>query len=98
MVVSGIEALPTTLLYEIRFEKRWAHDVFSLKAGQLAADGEVFNTKYTDVFTNASLGWPAITSLNLPRWRAFPSPSAVGARAAWNVNDAISLLRRGLQR
>src|SRR5437879_6411978 len=52
-VVSGIEALPTTRLYEAYFEKKWGSNVVSLKAGQLAADSEFFNTKYTDVLTNA---------------------------------------------
>jgi porin len=56
--VSGIEAQPTTRLYEIWFEKKW--NKVALRAGQLAADTEFFNSKYTDVFTNASLGWPAV--------------------------------------
>jgi porin len=71
-VVSGIEALPTTRLYEAYFEKKWGSNVVSLKAGQLAADSEFFNTKYTDVLTNASMGWPAITSVDLPS--GGPSP------------------------
>jgi porin len=45
--------LPTTRLYEAYFERRWGNNVVSLKAGQLAADSEFFNTKYTDVLTNA---------------------------------------------
>ena len=63
--MSGIEALPTTRLYEIWFEKKWG-DKIALRAGQLAADTEFMTAKYTDVFTNASLGWPAGLSLNLP--------------------------------
>src|SRR6195952_5784132 len=61
LVASGIEALPSTRLYEAYFEKQWGGKRISLKVGQLAADSEFFNTKYTDVFTNASTGWPAIT-------------------------------------
>jgi porin len=71
-VVSGIEALPSTRLYEAYFEKKWGNNAVSLKAGQLAADSEFFNTKYTDVHTNASMGWPAITSVDLPS--GGPSP------------------------
>jgi len=63
--VSGIEALPTTRLCEIWFEKKWG-DKIALRAGQLAADTEFITAKYTDVFTNASLGWPAGLSLDLP--------------------------------
>jgi porin len=48
-VVSGIEALPSTRLYEAYFEKQWGNKRVSVKAGQLAADSDFFNTKYTDV-------------------------------------------------
>ncbi|XIA63239.1 carbohydrate porin [Bradyrhizobium sp. TZ2] len=41
-VVSGIEALPTTRLYEAKFEKQWGAKLVSLKLGQLAADSELF--------------------------------------------------------
>jgi porin len=58
-------SLPTTRLYEIWFEKKWG-DKIALRAGQLAADTEFITAKYTDVFTNASLGWPAGLSLDLP--------------------------------
>jgi porin len=46
--VSGIEAQPTTRLYEIWLEKKWGEKV-ALRAGQLAADTEFINSKYTDV-------------------------------------------------
>ncbi len=54
MVASGIEALPTTRLYEIWLEQKWGTKL-ALRAGQLAADTEFMTAKYTDVFTNASL-------------------------------------------
>lgn len=92
MVVSGIEALPTTRLYEAYFEKKWDRGRASVKAGQLAADSEFFNTKYTDVLTNASMGWPAITSLDLASGGPSPPLAALGARALINVNDNFSVL------
>src|SRR4030081_710793 len=91
-VVSGIEALPTTRLYEAYFEKKWGNNVVSLKAGQLAADSEFFNTKYTDVLTNSSMGWPAITSVDLPSGGPSPPLAAVGARLLVNVGDNLSAL------
>src|SRR6478736_2843904 len=91
-VVSGIEALPATRLYEAYFEKQWGAKRISLKVGQLAADSEFFNTKYTDVFTNASMGWPAITSLNLPSGGPSPPLAAMGARLLVNVTDQLSVL------
>jgi porin len=92
MIVSGIEALPATRLYEIWFEQKWGNNLASLKAGQIAADSEFFNTKYTDVFTNASMGWPAITSINLPSGGPSPPLAALGARLAVNVNESLTIL------
>lgn len=91
MVVSGIEALSTTRLYEAYFERKWGSRL-SIKAGQLAADSEFFNTKYTDVLTNASMGWPAITSLDLLSGGPSPPLAALGARALVNVTDNLSVL------
>lgn len=91
-VVSGIEALPSTRLYEAYFEKKWGNNAVSLKAGQLAADSEFFNTKYTDVQTNASMGWPAITSVDLPSGGPSPPLAALGARLLVNVSDSVSIL------
>src|SRR5467141_2995622 len=63
-----------------------------VKGGQLAADSEFFNTKYTDVLTNASLGWPAITSVDLPAGGPSPPLAAVGARLSAKLNDNVTLL------
>ena len=86
LVASGIEALPSTRLYEMWFERKWG-TTLALRAGQLAADTEFMNAKYTDVFTNASLGWPAITSINLPSGGPSPPLAALGARIRANVTD-----------
>ncbi|HEX3727392.1 MAG TPA: carbohydrate porin [Pirellulales bacterium] len=92
LVVSGIEALPTSRLYEAYFEKKWGNNQVSLKAGQLAVDSEFFNTKYTDELTNASMGWPAITSLDLLSGGPSPPLAAVGARLLVNIGSSWSVL------
>jgi porin len=92
MVVSGVEALPSTRLYEIWFEQKWGKDQVSLKAGQLAADSEFFTTQYSNVFTNASMGWPAIASVNLPSGGPSPPLASLGARLRVNVTDNFTLL------
>ena len=86
LIVSGIEALPSTRLYEIWFERKWG-DTLSLRAGQLAADTEFINAKYTDVFTNSSLGWPAIAAVNLPSGGPSPPLAALGARLRANLSN-----------
>ena len=74
------------------FREAVGQQASSLKAGQLAADSEFFNTKYTDVLTNASMGWPAITSTNLPSGGPSPPLAAMGARVLINVTEQLSLL------
>jgi porin len=91
-VVSGIEALPTVRLYEAYFEQKFFHDKWSIRAGQLAADSEFIASKYTDVFTNASLGWPAITSVDLPAGGPSPPLAAVGARLSAKLSDNVTFL------
>jgi porin len=91
-VVSGIEALPTVRLYEAYFEQKFFNDKWSVRAGQLAADSEFIASKYTDVFTNASLGWPAITTVDLPAGGPSPPLAAVGARLSAKLSDSITVL------
>jgi porin len=91
MVVSGIEALPTTRLYEIWFEQKWGTKL-ALRAGQLAADTEFMTSKYTDVFTNASLGWPVGLSLDMPSGGPSPPLAAMGTRVRADVSDNLSLI------
>lgn len=92
MVTSGIEALPSVRLYEAYFEQKFLHDKWSIRFGQLAADSEFLATKYTDVFTNASLGWPAITSVDLPAGGPSPPLAAMGVRLYGKLTDDITLL------
>jgi len=91
MDVSGIEALPSTRLYESWFERKWGTKL-AIRAGQLAADTEFMTAKYTEVFTNASLGWPAGLSLNLPSGGPSPPLAAVGARLRADITDNLTLL------
>jgi porin len=91
MDVSGIEALPSTRLYEAWSERKWGTKL-ALRAGQLAADTEFMTAKYTDVFTNASLGWPAGLSLNLPSGGPSPPLAAVGARLRAEITDNLTVL------
>lgn len=91
MDVSGIEALPSTRLYEIWFEQKWGTKL-ALRAGQLAADSEFATSKYTDVFTNASLGWPAIFALDMPSGGPSPPLAALGTRLRADISDHLTLL------
>jgi porin len=91
LVVSGIEALPTTRLYEIWFEQKWGTKL-AWRAGQLAADTEFMTAKYTDVFTNASLGWPAGFSLDMQSGGPSPPLATMGTRLRADLSDNLTLV------
>ena len=65
-VVSGIEALPSTRLYELWVEQKLLDGKAALRAGQLAADTEFFVSQTASVFVNSTFGWPDFTAANLP--------------------------------
>src|SRR5690348_3055976 len=92
LLVSSIEALATTRLYEAWFEQKWSNDKYSVRAGQLAADAEFITSKYTDVFVNATYGWPAITATNMPSGGPSPPLAAMGARFKAELDQNVTVL------
>ena len=65
-VASGIEALPSTRLFELWIEQRLLGDKVAIRAGQLAADTEFVVSRYASVFVNATFGFPEILAADLP--------------------------------
>jgi porin len=80
-----------TECHEAREIPEWGTKV-ALRAGQLAADTEFMTAKYTDVFTNASLGWPSGLSLNMPSGGPSPPLAALGTRLRADVTDYLTLI------
>ncbi len=69
--VSGIEATPSTRLYEAWFEQDLAADqadagMLLARLGQLAADREFFVSQTATLFFNSTFGWPASFNNDLP--------------------------------
>jgi porin len=92
MLVSGIEALATTRLYEAWLEQKFAGDRYSIRAGQLAADAEFITSRYTDAFINSTYGWPAMFGTNMPSGGPSPPLAAVGARLKAELNRNVTVL------
>src|ERR1700754_3238946 len=72
MLVSGIEALPATRLYELWVEQKLLGGKLAIRVGQQASDIEFIDSNYDDLFVNSALGWPGMTGINLPS--GGPSP------------------------
>jgi porin len=92
MTASGIEALPSTRLYELWLEQKLFNDKVAVRVGQLAADTEFLVSQYATLFVNATFGWPAITGINLPSGGPAYPLATPAARVKWSPTDEFSLL------
>ncbi len=90
MLVSGVEALPATRLYELWIEQSLFDGKLLVKVGQQASDVEFIDSKYDDIFTNSALGWPGITGINLLAGGPSPPLAVPGVRVKAQVSDNIT--------
>ncbi|WP_443192832.1 carbohydrate porin [Methylobacterium sp. NMS14P] len=65
-VVSELEALPSTRLYELWVEQQLLDGQLTIKLGQVAADTEFLVSQTATLFINSTFGWPTLTGTNLP--------------------------------
>ncbi|TXN00395.1 carbohydrate porin [Methylobacterium sp. WL64] len=65
-VVSELEALPSTRLYELWVEQQLFEGQLGIKVGQVAADTEFLVSQTATLFINSTFGWPTIAGTNLP--------------------------------
>ncbi len=90
MLVSNIEALPSTRLYEVWIEQSLWNNKIAIRVGQQAADVEFFDSLYDDIFINSSVGWPAILGINLPSGGPSPPLAVPGIRIKAQLSDPIT--------
>jgi porin len=64
--VSGLEATPSTKLYDLWFEQQLFDGKASLRFGQEGANDELMLAAYAGVFLNSSFGFPPLLALDLP--------------------------------
>lgn len=90
MLVSNIEALTSTRLYELWIEQSLLNNRIAIRVGQQAADVEFFDSLYDDIFINSSVGWPAILGINLPSGGPSPPLAVPGIRLKAQLSDPIT--------
>ena len=91
LVVSGIEAIPTTRLYEIWFEQKWGTKL-ALRAGQLAADTEFMTAEIFRRLHQCFAGMAGVLSQNLPSGGPSPPLATMGTRLRADVSDHLTLI------
>ena len=92
MTTSYIEALPTTRLSELWLEEQLIDKTLSVRIGQLAADTEFNTSTYANQFINATFGWPAIFSVDLPSGGPAYPFAALGVRVKFDPDKNVSVL------
>jgi porin len=90
MLVSGVEALPATRLYEFWIEQKLAGGKLAVRVGQQASDIEFIDSSYDDIFVNSALGWPGHAGINLPSGGPSPPLSVMGIRLKAELSDRIT--------
>lgn len=91
LTISGIEALPSSRLYELWFEQKLFDDQLGLKIGQLAADTEFAVTQTGTVFVNSTFGWHNNMAVVIPSGGPIYPLAVPGVRAKYVPNANLSL-------
>ncbi|HLY57406.1 MAG TPA: carbohydrate porin, partial [Stellaceae bacterium] len=90
MVASSIEATRATRLFDFWIEQSFLDGTVTLRAGQIAADDEFMTSTYASTFVNATFGWPAILSTDLPSGGPAYPLATPGLRVKYAASDTIS--------
>jgi porin len=90
MTVSGIEAPPSTRLFNLWIEQKLGRDV-NLRVGQFTAAQEFLVSENASLFVNSTFGWPLLTSEDLPSGGPNYPEATPGVRLALTPNDQVTL-------
>jgi porin len=90
---SGIEADPTTRLWELWYDQKFLdEDRLDVKIGQQSMDQEFMVSQNALLFVNTMFGWPMVPSADLPGGGPAYPLSALGLRVRGRPNDSVTLL------
>ena len=92
LVTSGIEALPSTRLYELWLEQKLLDGKLFVRAGQLAADTEFVVSQTAGLFFNSTFGFPGITAANLPNGGPAYPLATPGIRVKVAPTESLAIL------
>ncbi|CAG9257231.1 Porin [Paraburkholderia unamae] len=89
---SGIEADASTRLWELWYQQTLPGGKVDVKVGQQSLDQEFMISQYANVFMNATFGWSALPSVDLPAGGPAYPLSSLGVRVRATPTDAITVL------
>ncbi len=89
---SGIEASPTTRLWEVWYQQAFLNGRLDVKIGQQSLDQEFMASQGSALFINTMMGWPMVPSANLYAGGPAYPLSSLGVRVQGQLTDNITAL------
>jgi porin len=88
--VSGIEAPPSTRLFNLWIEQKVGSQA-SLRVGQFSAAQEFLVSQNAALFLNSTFGWPLLPAQDLPSGGPAYPEATPGLRLAWTPTDQLTV-------
>jgi porin len=88
--VSGIEAPPSTRLFNLWIEQQLGRQ-FNLRVGQFTAAQEFLVSQNAGLFVNATFGWPVLAAQDLPSGGPSYPEATPGARLTFAPNAQLTV-------
>src|ERR1700730_4990268 len=89
-LVSGVEAPPSTRLFNLWIEQKLGRET-NLRLGQFSAAQEFLVSQNAALFVNSTFGWPLLPAQDLPSGGPAYPPATPGARLAWTPSSQLTL-------
>jgi porin len=89
---SGIEATPTTRLWELWYQQSFLDKRVDVKIGQQSLDQEFIVSQYGALFVNTMFGWPALPSYDLPSGGPAYPLAGLGVRVRGQITPSLTAL------
>jgi len=91
-LLSGLEATPSTKLYDLWLEQPLFGGKLLVRFGQEGANDEFMLAPYTTLFLNSSFGFPPVLALDLPSGGPNYPLASPFVRVDWLPNDQLTLV------
>lgn len=89
---SGIEAAPTTRLWEVWYQHSFLSGAFDVKLGQQSIDQEFMTSANGAIFVNTGMGWPLLPSVDMYAGGPAYPLSSLGVRFRGTPAENVTLL------
>ena len=89
---SGIEASPTTRLWEVWYQQSFLAGAFDVKIGQQSLDQEFITSTGSALFINNAMGWPMLPTVDMYAGGPAYPLSSLGVRFRGQPMDNVTVL------